>query len=162
MINNIIVECLTPEHGKRIIKAFNDLGIDTRSRSGCCCKTNIYRFYGVVNHVFNNYTNANLAGVKLLTIDELERLTKVEEDKEQYPKVMFVSDDGICWKKRVVFMEKNGYFLAWHEAETFEEAKLHIHVNGWKYAKECNPNEVTMQEIADKFGINIKDLKIKK
>ena len=43
--------------------------------------------------------------------------------KKSYPKIMkvwFGNEDSA--KPRVVFMEKNGKYLSWHNAETFEEA----------------------------------------
>ena len=81
-----------------------------------------------------------------------------------YPRVMMVSDVGSIWTPRVVFMEKAGHFLAWTGAETIEEAKSEMTVIPWKYAKEIEEKkfvELTMQEIADKFGCSVERIKIK-
>jgi hypothetical protein len=67
---------------------------------------------------------------------------------------------------QVVFMEKCGRFFAWASAKTIEEAEGEIEINRWFYAKDIEPQpttiELTMDEIAEKFGVNVKILKIKK
>ena len=62
---------------------------------------------------------------------------------------MLVSDNKMTWSERVVFMEKNGGFLAWGFAETFEEAEKSTSTTFWKYAKEIEPIQVTLEEIAN-------------
>lgn len=63
--------------------------------------------------------------------------TSVSEFKlVTYPKVMMVSNSGVDWCKRVVFMEKCGRFLAWGGAETIEDAERSSSVKTWYYAKE--------------------------
>lgn len=82
-----------------------------------------------------------------------------------YPteKVMLVSEDKISWEKRVVFGEKCGRFLAWSCVDNLNDAKITTEISNWKYAKEINsPIELTMDEIANKFGIDVNLLKIKK
>ena len=67
---------------------------------------------------------------------------------------MLVSDDNINWKKRVVFMVKWGVFLAWAFAETLEEAEKSTSPIFWKYAKEIEPIEVTLEDIAKWKGVS--------
>jgi hypothetical protein len=77
---------------------------------------------------------------------------------------MMVSDDNIKWYKRKVFNQKNGYFLTWSCAKTDEEIDYE-HVTSWKLAKEIeevSPVELTLEEIAEKFGVNVNQIKIKK
>lgn len=84
---------------------------------------------------------------------------------EEGQKVMWVSLDSNFNEKykRVVFMEKNGYYLAWDRSETIEEAEKETVVTNWSYAKDIEePKEYTMQEIADALKIDVNDLKIKK
>lgn len=82
--------------------------------------------------------------------------------QSECPKVMEVSDYGMKWYKRVVFAEKNGKFIAWDSAETFEEAKYEISTYAWNYAREVQePREISLQEIADKFGIPVDKIIIK-
>ena len=100
----------------------------------------------------------------ILNIKNLPTQSVKDFLKKDYPKVMWVSDkepvlDGI---KRVVFMEKNGGYLAWCDAMTIEESKFETRVSFWKFAKDIEePKEYTMQEIADALKIDVKDLKIK-
>jgi hypothetical protein len=83
-----------------------------------------------------------------------------------YPKVMLVSDDKDFKHAftRVVFMEKNGKFIAWHSAETIEEAEKHVSTNYWKYAKDIEEEpivELSVAEIAEKLNIPSDKLRIK-
>jgi hypothetical protein len=84
-----------------------------------------------------------------------------------YPKVMLVSDNNNINHsiERVVFMEKNGMFLTWFKAKTIAESEETADVSTWKYAwdisvKQVSVKEVTIDEIAEKFGVNPKNLKI--
>ena len=72
---------------------------------------------------------------------------------------------GQEWFKRKVFMEKNGRFLAWTGADTDEEAIRSTSCTGWKYAKEIEEPkdiELTLEQIAEKFGVSVESIKIKK
>ncbi len=69
--------------------------------------------------------------------NEIGQVTSVSEFRlVTYPKVMMVSNSGVDWYKRVVFMEKCGKFLAWDCAETIEAAERYFIVRTWYYAKE--------------------------
>ena len=52
---------------------------------------------------------------------------------------MWVSYFGDVWRKRVVFMEKCGKYLAWNDAETLEDAEDVYEVAAWNYAKDLEP-----------------------
>jgi hypothetical protein len=81
------------------------------------------------------------------------------------PRWMMVSSDGERWNKRFVFMVKNSNFYAWIDAETDEQVLIKTSIHIWNYAKEIEEpksTEFTMQEIADKLGVPVKQLKIKK
>ena len=82
-------------------------------------------------------------------------------EKRAYPRIMLVSDDKMTWGKRVVFMEKNGGFLAWESAETLEEAEKIVGNTFWKYAKEIEPIQVTLEEIAKWKRVNKEQIIIK-
>lgn len=87
----------------------------------------------------------------------------IHSTQSEYPKVMEVSNSGVEWRKRVVFTEKVGRFIAWAQAESFEEAEDEIGTYDWKYAREVQePREISIQEIADKFGIPVEEVRIKK
>ena len=53
-MKNFVIESLTPEHGKEIIKYIRSLGVDTELYIGDGNKKNgdNYRFYGVINDAF--------------------------------------------------------------------------------------------------------------
>lgn len=90
--------------------------------------------------------------------------------KSSYPKLMMVSDTPITevdpGRKRVVFMEKCGKYLAWNCASTFEDAKKSIELIPWKYAKDIEPEpefiEVTLEDVAKSMNIPLDKLRIKK
>lgn len=87
----------------------------------------------------------------------------IHSTQSEYPKVMEVSNCGMEWHKRVVFTEKVGRFIAWTQAESFEEAEDEACTHDWKYAREVQePREISIQEIADKFGISVEEVRIKK
>ena len=68
-------------------------------------------------------------------------------------------------QKRFVFMRKNEMFIAWTDAETDEEVNNAFCVAAWEYAQkieEPKQIELTLEQIADKFGIDVSLLKIKK
>jgi hypothetical protein len=63
------------------------------------------------------------------------------------------------WVNRVLIREKKGKFLCWGFAETIEEAKSTNTVSIWNFMREVpEPKIITMQEIADKFNIDIKQI----
>lgn len=68
--------------------------------------------------------------------------TKLEGDKPEYPKVMEVTmhKDFRESLKRVVFMKKNGMYLAWEGAATLEEADSEVEVTPWPYARDITGN----------------------
>lgn len=95
-------------------------------------------------------------------VDGLGQVAFPLESTERW---MMVSDSGKDWLKRKVLMEKNGYFITWGSASTDEEVEATNHIINWKLAKEIeeeNPVELTLEEIAEKFGVNVNQIKIKK
>ena len=149
IMNNKVIKVLNKEHGNKVIEFFKQY-CDTCGFAG----DNIGYYYGIINGRFGFWT-----------IDKLRRynaqIIELPEEKT-YPRVMLVSDDNKNWSKRVVFMEKCGGFLAWVDAETFEEAKNEKDSCFWKYAKEFEPVEVTLEEIAEWKGTSKEQIIIKK
>ena len=83
------------------------------------------------------------------------------ESVSEYPKEMWV------WDKNTVDPVVREVVAYAPEIEfpylTKDKNKSNWKYIGYKYAKDLpQPKELTMQEIADKFGINIEQLKIKK
>ena len=149
-MNNKVIKVLDREHGKRVIEFFKQY-CDNSVFEGF----NIGYYYGIINGVFHFWT-----------FDEIRQynaeIIELPEEKA-YPRVMLVSDDGINWdNQRVVFMEKCGGFLAWISAKTLEEAEKEVDTRLWKYAKEFEHVEVTLEEIAKWKGTSKEQIIIKK
>lgn len=166
-LDNIVVEVLNKEHGKKVIDFFKNKGVNTRNCDGTCNREDghINRYYGIIDNRFSFHALAKVDryNARIVTLEELIESTNV------YPKVMWVSNfaDFRAQRKRVVFAKKANEYIAWQAAETIEEAENVTICSGWKYAKDVEPEvspikELTMQEIADKFQIPVDNLRIKK
>ena len=148
-MNNKVIKVLDREHGKKVIefwKKYCDTGVSIGDSIG--------DYYGIINGRFYFWT-----------IDEIREANAeiIELPKEKtYPRVMLVRNEKKDWAKRVVFMEKNGWFLAWKDAETLEEAENATDTWFWNYAKEIEPIEVTLEEIAKWKGTIKEQIIIKK
>ena len=151
IMNNKVIKVLDIEHGKKVIefwKKYCDTGLWKGDAIG--------DYYGIINGKFYNWI---LDEVEAYNAEIIE-LPELPEDRT-YPRVMLISDDKITWGKRVVFMGKNGGFLAWEFAETLEEAENIVGTNFWKYAKEIEPIQVTLEEIAEWKGVHKEQIIIK-
>jgi len=101
---------------------------------------------------------------KILTLPEAKALIQ----GTPYPKVMWVWDEGETKKKRVVFMEKNGQYLAWHNAETIEDSEKEMETVCWDFAEDIEEEpkklptiELTLEDIAKLKGCEVEQIKIK-
>ena len=148
IMNNKVIKVLDEKHGKRVIEFWKKY-----------CDTGLWKgdvigyYYGIINGKFDNWI-----------LDEVRRYNAeiIELPEERaYPRVMLVSDDRMTWGKRVVFMEKKEGFLAWAFAETLEEAEKSTSTTFWKYAKEIEPIQVTLEEIAKWKGVHKEQIIIK-
>ena len=147
-MNNKVIKVLDIEHGKIVIefwKKYCDTGVLRGDTVG--------DYYGLINGRFDFWT---IDEVRIYNAEIIE----LPEEKT-YPRVMLVSFDKICWYKRVVFMKKCGGFLAWINAETLEDAENTISTIFFKYAKELEPVEVTLEDIAKWKGTSKEQIIIK-
>ena len=149
-MENKVIKVLDIEHGKKVIEFWKKY-----CNTGVLEGTNMGSYYGIISGEFD-----------IWTIDEITKnnaeIIELPEEKT-YPRVMLVSDDNKNWdNRRVVFMEKCGWFLAWISAKTLEEAEKEVDTRLWKYAKEIEPIEVTLEEIAKWKGISKEQIIIKK
>jgi hypothetical protein len=94
-------------------------------------------------------------------VDGLGQVAFTLESTERW---MMVSNDRNEWQKRKVFSIKNGKFIAWAFYDTDEKVNNSTETTWWEYAKEIEEHqvEVTLEEIAEKFGVNVNQIKIKK
>jgi len=147
-MKNQVIEVLNKEHGKKVIEYWKSRGVDTEEYVGGCTQKggNFFRFYGVINGKFDNYEET------FVTKHNAEVIELPEE--KVYPRVMLVSANKVEWRKRVVLMEKNGKYLAWNNATTFEEAEKAMNLAAWKFAKDIEePKEftITLSDINSKM-----------
>ena len=148
-MNNKVIKVLDKEHGKKVI-AFWKNHCDTGVLRG----DSVGDYYGIINGRFDFWTINEIREYNAEIIELPE--------ERNYPRVMLVSADNKNWGKRVVLMEKKRGFLAWEFAETLEEAKEIVVTNFWRYAKEIEPIEVTLEEIAEWKGAIKEQIIIKK
>jgi hypothetical protein len=148
-INNIAVKSQGDEHGKRIITAFERLGVDTRSYLG----SQKYSYYGVHGGFFD-LRDSTPFGVEELTIEELEAMIE-----PKYPKMMLVGDVTPKIERNVIgeFID-NGrkYFIARTACGEAYSDDLCI----WRYAKDIKPEpakevHLTLQDISEGKGVGV-------
>jgi hypothetical protein len=70
--------------------------------------------------------------------------------KTSYPKVMMVGNAYPLTRKRVVFMELRGKFLAWSDADSLEDSETVLDIVAWKYAEDIVPENPQKQELLNK------------
>ena len=164
-MKNQVIEVLNREHGMKVIEYWKSKGVDTMGMCGSFNKedSGAVCYYGVINDMFDCFT---IEDVRKYNAEIIE----LPEEKT-YPKVMIVSEDGEKWHKRVVLMYKNGRYLAWNCAETFEEAEKKMNLTSWRFAKdivEPKQHTITLSDLNSKiedikklFGIDNEDVIIK-
>ena len=140
-MKNQVIEVLNKEHGKKVIEYWESIGVDTKYFVGVCTKDSFLgsetRFYGVIDGKFGNYTEEYVSYCNAEIIELPEEKT--------YPRVMMVSGDEKTWLRRVVLMKKCDAYLAWMNAETFEDAEKETELVTWYFAKDIEePKELTI------------------
>lgn len=162
---NQVIHAPTEEIAEKLCEKFNMLGLKWNSwapypRNSSWDEYRAETCYSPSDGTYCDLSYSIKEGYEILSIDQL-----LDFQVNEYPKVMEVSAGGNDWQKRVVFMEKNGKFLAWIGAETIEESENETNVFAWKYAREIQPAptlELTLDEIAEKFNVSPEQIKIKK
>ena len=147
-MNNKVIKVLNKEHGAKVIEFFKQY-CNTCGLAGY----NIGDYYGIINGKFDywDFNQVREANAEIIELPE----------EKIYPRVMLVSDSKTNWYKRVVFMEKLGGFVAWDRAETLEDAEKAKEAVFWKYAREIEQVEVTLEEIAKWKGTTKEQIIIK-
>lgn len=165
LTENQVIHAPTEEIAKKLCNKFHELGLQWSGRESYSkyLLWDVYRgktCYLPSNGEYYHLDSYTQEGYEILTIDQL-----LDFQSNEYPKVMEVSHNGNGWCKRVVFVEKNGKFLAWEVAETIEEAEHEVNTFAWSYAREIQPAptlELTIDQIAEKFNVSAEQIKIKK
>ena len=135
-MDNKVIKVINKEHGAKVIEFFKQY-----CDAWKFMEDSIGDYYGIIDGKFGVWwiDEIKIANAEIIELPE----------EKSYPRVMLVSLDNYTWCKRVVFMEKCGIFLAWEKAETLEEAESITEPIRWKYAKEIEHIEVTLEEIAE-------------
>lgn len=95
--------------------------------------------------------------IKVISEQNFEHFFAKYTNKNEYPMLMWVGDTQesveLKRKKTVVFAEKNGYYIAWNYAESFEEAEEQILTASWKFAEPVKePIKIKRSNILEIFG----------
>ena len=148
-MNNKVIKVLNEEHGAKVIEFFKQY-----CNTGILAGNGIGYYYGIINEEFFGWSIDQV-------LDANAEIIELPEEKT-YPRVMLVSNNNKDWSnRRVVFMEKCGGFLAWVDAETIEDAETEKDACFWNYAKDIEPIEVTLDEIAKWKGVSKEQITIK-
>jgi hypothetical protein len=84
VINNIVVENTSKEHGARIINHFKSFGIDTGDRKGLVYGNEPHRFYGVINGRFDNHNLSKVQNYGAAIIKLPEDVKDEKQDDNEY------------------------------------------------------------------------------
>lgn len=145
------IKSLSVEHGAKIVEFFEKHGAKNPKNY---CGDAVGLCYGVINGylTFTRQSNVYEIGGEIIELPK----------ENVYPKVMMVSDRPITkgneGKKRVVFMEKMGKYLAWTNAETIEESEKEFESCTWAYAVDVpkeNPQKTEMLKRVEELKSNI-------
>ena len=147
-MDNKVIKVINEEHGRKVIEFFKQY-CDTGKYIG----NSVGYYYGIIDGKFDVWwiNEIKIANAEIIELPE-EKVCQ---------RVMLVSNDKTRWAKRVVFMEKCGGFLAWVDAKTIEDAEKEKDTFFWKYAKELEQVEVTLEEIAKWKGTTKEQIIIK-
>ena len=112
-MENVVVQVLNKEHGKEVIQAFKDLGVDTYGFTGSL----VGYHYGLINWVFTGHSTPKNS--KVITLEELKAMKG--EEKRTYPCMMEVwnsHEEYSCELEVISEVEYNGVkgFLVYNEA----------------------------------------------
>lgn len=92
-------------------------------------------------------------------------LSSIFEQNSEFPKIMEVSQNGRQWEKRVVIAKNNRTIISWNEVDSIEELTGNEFPIFWNHAREVQKPkelELTLEQIAYKFGVPVETIKIKK
>jgi hypothetical protein len=162
---NTQIEALTREHGEEIVKFYTENGFEAANFLGVSHRSNdnIYRFYGVNNEGgFSNRERKQDPSIETITLEEAKALIESE-----YPKLMYVWDnEGQAYETWLVVGKFDKWFIAF-DAAKIEDVQSDDIPAIWKHAKDIEDIEeqpiieLTLEEIAAKFGHKSSQIRIK-
>lgn len=161
-MKNQVIKVLNREHGKKVIEYWKNKGVDTYGYLGADTEEegDIFIYYGVINGNFDNYRykyvlehNAEIIELPL-EFERGERVLVRDSDDENWVESIFVTKIDGAKRPYVV--------VSYFDEDEFMNGDVFNTVKYKQIKKLQAKKEITMQEIADKFGIDVNDLKIKK
>lgn len=160
---NTQIEALTQEHGAEIVKFYGDNGFDVGDYTGIVCKADrdMFTFYGVDDDgEFKNRQYQCASPIKTITLEEAKALIESE-----YPKLMYVWDnEGQAYDTWLVVGKFDKWFIAFDSVK-IEDVQSDRIPAIWKHAKDIEEEqpiiELTLEEIAAKFGHKSSQIRIK-
>ncbi len=137
---NQVVHCKTHEEAKRVLKLADEAGMKW-------CTNKSYIKYDMWNTYKDKtcykFTNGSFGTIPYFKSEDFEIISseKITDNKTEFfeERVMEVSSNNVYWRTGVVFAKKNGFYLAWNDAETIREAGNKVDVMCWEYAREIDP-----------------------
>ena len=148
MIDNIVIEVLDEEHGKKVIEYFRCLGVkDSTFYIGHACKSKNYysRFYGVVNGSFSNYNKNQIREAKVIELPET--LT--------FPRIVEVFLENNWHKKMALCSTDEGITCCAYNYDEHECLSEHRIIATWKTWREVK-NFPHSNKLLRKLMLNIK------
>ena len=153
-MKNTVIKSETPEMGKKIVKYFKDMGINTRGYEGYFSEEeeNHTIYYGVINNIFANYT--------------IEEVILYEAKIITLPVIFKRGDKVIVWDAQEEFNQCVD-FLAYIEGAFFPYCvtddinQNDFEVVMWQKCKHVPKKiKLTLQQVADKFSVDVNLIEI--
>jgi hypothetical protein len=89
-MENTVIKVLTKEHGVKVIEWWKSQGVDTGYKEGSACveDSDIHVYYGVIDHMFDNYSayDVSKANAKIIELPEEEFDMTTNEGRLAYAK----------------------------------------------------------------------------
>ena len=155
-LNNTVIKVLNEEHGKQVIRWWQEQGVNTRNLKGNYDNL----FYGLVDNEFNHYN-----------LEELKTNTRIMQLPKELPQR---GDEVLVWDYNEIKAVKR-IFLAYIEGACYQvitvdkgdEEKFKkgdaFSIFPFKHYKPIpQKTKLTLQQIADKFGIDVNDLEVER
>lgn len=159
---NTQIEALTEKHGAEIVKFYSDNGFKTSSYIGNCTRINFhpFRFYGVDAEGSFSSRKESEHSTKTITLEEAKALV----NEKPYPKLMYVWDNDEEKHEKWLVVGKFDKWVIAFNAVTIEDVQSDDMPCIWRFAKDIEEPpiiELTLEEIADKFGHKSSQIRIK-
>lgn len=159
---NTQIKALTKEHGAEIVKFYSDNGFDVGQYTGIVYEAagEGFIFYGVdARGRFKNRLFRDISPIKTITLEDAKSIVESE-----YPKLMYVWDNDEEKHEKWLVVGKFDKWVIAFNAVTIEDVQSDDMPYIWRFAKDIEEPpiiELTLEEIAAKFGHKSSQIRIK-